>query len=169
MGWWERKTHLPSSHYLRCFFSRSESSLQDHSRKPGVPLQSPLTPGMLPLLFPDPVCHRSISGTSHSTSLNWYLGNPLQAWPKFWTNECYFVPFFIIIYLQSKNRGSVFMWMPQLLASSSARNEYLNICTVTSLSAGDVLQKCSTFCFSISKELRQSNNKTSPNLGESSH
>lgn len=88
---------------------------------------------------------------------------------KSWTNECYFVPFLITIYLHSKSRGSVFMWVPQLLASSSARNEYLNICTVTSLSAGDVLQKCSLFCFSISKELRQTNNKKSPNLGEPSH
>lgn len=81
---------------------------------------------------------------------------------KSWTNECNFVPFLITIYLHPKNRGSVFVWMPQLLASSSARNEYLNICTVTSLSAGDVWQKCSLFCFSISKELRQTNNKRVP-------
>lgn len=102
----------------------------------------------------------------HSTGTQGILCRLSQ---KFWTNECYFVPFLVTVYLQSRNRGSVFMWMPQLLAGSSARSEYLNICTVTSLSAGDVLQKCSAFCFSIAKELRQSNNKKSPNLGELSH
>lgn len=130
MGWWERKTHLPSSHYLRWFFSGSESSLQDCSRKAGVPLWSPLSPGTLAPLLPDPQIHL------------WDLTAPLSvgAWgilcrlgQKSWTNECYFGPFLITIYLLSKSRGGVFMWVPQLLASSSARNEYLNICTVTSL------------------------------------
>lgn len=44
---------------------------------------------------------------------------------KSWTKGCCFAPFLITIYLHSKNRGSVSMWMPRLLASSSARNEYL--------------------------------------------
>lgn len=53
------------------------------------------------------VCHTCIFVTSHSISLNWYLGIRLQAWPKTWTDECYFVPFLITIYFQYKKRGSV--------------------------------------------------------------
>lgn len=36
----------------------------------------------LPLLLPDPICPRSTFGTSHRTSINGCLENPLQAWPK---------------------------------------------------------------------------------------
>lgn len=44
---------------------------------------------------------------------------------KSWTHKCCSAPFLITIYLHSKIRGSVSMRMPHLLASSSARNEYL--------------------------------------------
>lgn len=53
------------------------------------PWSSPLEPtdlrhfcSFLPLLLPDPICPRSTFGTSHSTSVNGCLENPLQAWPK---------------------------------------------------------------------------------------
>lgn len=89
---------------------------------------------------------------------------------KSWTtNQCCFVPFLITIYLKSKIRGSVFMWMSWLLASSSARNEYLTFALSPLCRLEMPYRSAVQLCFSISKELRQSNNKKSPNLGELSH
>lgn len=158
MGWWVRKTHLPSSHYLRCFFSGSESSLQDCSRKPGVPLWSPLSPGMLAALLPDPGCHRSTSGTGQPLTL-WVPGESFAGLAKKAEPMNYFGPFLITIYLLSKSRGGVFM--SATIAGQLFSKKWILKHLHCHLFAGDVLQKCSLFCFSISKELRQTNNKKS--------